>query len=69
MKRTHFFLGIISLVAAGLLWLVDLTRWETSLGETFLAKVSIYPAAFFGLLGLVLIYWSLKPLLGGGKHK
>ena len=65
MKRTHFVAGIISLGLAVILWLVDLTKLETSLGDSFLAKVSVYPAAFFGLLGLMLIFWSLKPLLWG----
>lgn len=63
MKRKTFYAGIAAIVIAVVLALLNLTRIETSFGETFLANVNIYPAAFFALLGLVLIFLGLKPLL------
>lgn len=63
MNKRQLFAGIVSLAAAAVFALLNLTQFETKFGETFLASIKIYPAAFFALLGLMLIFWGLKPLL------
>ena len=63
MNKKPFFAGIASLIIAVCLALLNLTKIETSLGETFLATIKIYPAAFFALLGLMLLFLGVKPLL------
>jgi hypothetical protein len=63
MKKTQFFAGITSLGAGGLLWLLDKTRYVFIFGEDPLRRMSIYPAAFFILLGLLLVLRSLKPVI------
>jgi len=63
MNKRQFFAGIVSLVVAAVFALLNLTQYETKFGESFLANIKIYPAAFFALLGLMLIFWGLKPLL------
>jgi hypothetical protein len=58
MKKALVISGAISLVLAFVIFLVDLTKFEFFVGAT---NVKIYPAAFFGLLGLVLIsrgFWK-----------
>jgi hypothetical protein len=62
MKGKHVFFGIVSLVAAGILVLLDVVKIEPSFAESIATRVQIYPAAFLGLLGLVLLYVGLKPL-------
>jgi len=62
MKKKQFYAGIVSLGTASILALFNLGTIKTSFGETFLANVTVYPAAFFALLGLLLIYINLKPL-------
>ena len=62
MKGKHVFFGIVSLVMAGVLVLFDMVKIEPSLAEGFATRVQIYPVAFFGLLGLTLLYVGLKPL-------
>lgn len=62
MKKKQFYSGIVALVLALVLTLLNFTKIETSFGETFLASVKIYPAAFFALLGILLVYLGLKPL-------
>jgi len=63
MNKRQLIAGIVSLVVAAVFALLNFTQFETKFGETFLATIKIYPAAFFALLGLMLIFWGLKPLL------
>lgn len=62
MNKKQFYSGVVAVLLAVILMMVNLTKIETSFGETFLASVKIYPAAFFALLGILLIYLGLKPL-------
>lgn len=62
MNKRQLFSGVASLGLALILTLLNFTKIETSFGETFLARVSIYPAAFFAFLGMLLIFLGLKPL-------
>ena len=62
MNKKQFYAGVVSMGLAVIFTLLDLTKIEASLGETFLANVSIYPAAFFALLGVLLVFLGLKPL-------
>ena len=63
MKKMQFYAGIVSLVIAAFFAVSNFTKIEMSFGETFLANVHAYPAAFFALLGLFLIFIGLKPFL------
>jgi hypothetical protein len=63
MNKNQFYAGIGSMGIAAVLYLLNLTFFETKFGETFLASIKLYPAAFFALLGLLLIFMGLKPLL------
>lgn len=62
MKKIQFFTGLVSLGIAGALSLLDLTMIKVSLSNTSLSSMSIYPAAFFALLGVLWMYHGLKPL-------
>jgi len=62
MKTKFFYAGSVSLGIAGGLFLLDLTTIKLSFSDTSLSTMSIYPAAFFALLGLLLVYYGLKPL-------
>jgi len=62
MKVKQFYAGTISLGVSIALALLDLTRIKLSFSDTSVSTMTIYPAAFFALLGLLLIYQSLKPL-------
>ena len=53
MKKGLVISGAVSLVLAVIIFLMDLTKFEFLVGAT---NVKIYPAAFFGLLGLVLVF-------------
>ena len=68
MKTRLFYTGAISLGVAAVLTLINLTEIKTSFGETFLVDVNIYPAAFFALLGLLLMYFGLRPLWRNKKQ-
>jgi len=63
MKKTQVYAGLVSLVIASAFALLNLTRIEASFNKTFLANIYIYPVAFFVLLGLMLMFLGLKPLL------
>ena len=52
MKKGLVISGAVSLTLAVVIFLMDLTKFEFLAGAT---NVKIYPAAFFGLLGLVLV--------------
>ena len=62
MKTKLFYAGAISMGIAAVLALLDLTTIKLSLSDTTLSTMTLYPAAFFALLGLLLIYHGLKPL-------
>jgi hypothetical protein len=62
MKTKLFYAGAISLGIAAALALLDLTTFKVSFSDTSLSTLTIYPAAFFALLGLLLIYYGLRPL-------
>ena len=62
MKTKQFYAGTISLGVAIALLLLDLTKIKVSFSDTSVSTMTVYPAAFFVLLGLLLIYHSLKPL-------
>jgi hypothetical protein len=62
MNKKPIYAGVGCLLVAGLLALFDVTKMEASLSEPFVTAVRIYPAAFFALLGLVLIYLGARPL-------
>ena len=47
---------------AAALALLDLTMFKISFNATSLSTMTIYPAAFFALLGLLLMYHGLRPL-------
>ena len=62
MKSKLFYTGVISIGIAAALALLDLTMFKISFSATSLSTMTIYPAAFFALLGLFLIYNGLRPL-------
>ena len=63
MNKKQFYAGVVSFGAAAIFMLLNVTKIETSFGDTFLASISIYPVAFFALLGVLLVFLGLKPLL------
>ena len=62
MKTKLFYAGAISMGIAAALALLDLTTIKMSFSDTSLSTMIIYPAAFFVLLGLLLMYYGLRPL-------
>ena len=60
MNKKQFYAGIVSLGLAVIFTLLNLTQIKTSFGETFLTNISIYPVAFFALLGVILMLNALK---------
>ena len=62
MKTKLFYTGAVSLVIATALMMLDLTKIKISLSATSLSTMTIYPVAFFALLGLLMMYNGLRPL-------
>ena len=62
MKTKLFYAGATSLGIAAALALLDLTTIRMSFSDTSVSTMTIYPAAFFALLGLLLMYYGLRPL-------
>ena len=62
MKTKLFYAGAISMGIAAALALLDLTTIKLSFSDISVSTMTIYPAAFFALLGLLLMYNGLKPL-------
>jgi len=62
MRTKLFYTGAISLVIAAALLMLDLTMIKISLSDSSLLTMTIYTAAFFALLGLLLMYNGLRPL-------
>lgn len=60
--KTKLLVGVISLGIATALMLLDLSKIKISFSDTSLSTMTIYPAAFFALLGLLMIYNGLRPL-------
>lgn len=61
MKLKQFYAGAIAL---GISIAIELLGWTTikvSFSDVSLSTMTVYPVAFFALLGLLLIYHSLKP--------
>jgi hypothetical protein len=63
MRKTQFIAGFVSLVIAAMLGLAGFTRLDMTLNGSLPTNVHIYPAAFFVLLGVWLIFLGVKPLL------
>ena len=63
MKVKQFYGGSISLGVSIALMLLDLTKIKMSFSDTSVSTMTVYPVVFFVLLGFLLIYNSLKPLL------
>ena len=61
MKTKLFYTGVISFGIAAALTLLDLTMIKISFSDTSLSTMTIYPAAFFALLGLFSMYNGLRP--------
>lgn len=60
MKVKQFYAGAVSL---GISIAIELLGWTTikvSFSDTSISTMTVYPVAFFALLGLLLIYHSLK---------
>jgi len=62
MKTKLFYTGAISMGIAAALALLDLTTIKLSFSDTSVSTMTVYPAAFFALLGLLLMYYGLRPL-------
>jgi len=62
MKTKQFYAGAISMGIASALALLDLTTIKLSFSDTAVSTMTVYPAAFFALLGLLLMYYGLRPL-------
>ena len=66
MTRILLMSGIVSCLIAGVLFLVDLT----AVGLQFPAcRVQVYPAAFFALVGLVLLFRAFKMRFSSREHQ
>ena len=62
MKKKLFYAGVISMGIAAVLALLDLTLIKISFSDTALSTMTIFPVAFFGFSGLILMYYGLRPL-------
>lgn len=60
MNKKLFTAGLVSLGVAVVFVALNLTKIVTSLGDSFLVNVIIYPAAFFAILGVILIFRGLR---------
>jgi succinate-acetate transporter protein len=56
-KRTQLLVGLSALAIAAVLFTLSETKYVTMVGS---GNVAVYPAAFFGLLGVIQIYRSLR---------
>ena len=62
MKTKLIYTGAISMGIAAALAFLDLTMIKISLSAVSFSTMTIYPAAFFALLGLLLMYNGLRAL-------
>ena len=60
MKNTLLVAGFSSLVVAVVLYTLGYANLNFLVGST---EVLIFPAAFFGLLGLVLLFWAVRNII------
>jgi hypothetical protein len=60
MQKTLLIAGFSALGLAFVLYLLGYTDLNYSIGGT---AVLIYPATFFGLLGLVFMFWAVRSAL------
>ncbi len=60
MNKKSFIAGLVSLGIAAVFIVLNLTKIVTSIGDTFLVNIIIYPAAFFAILGAILIFRGLR---------
>ncbi|HBY07151.1 MAG TPA: hypothetical protein DEH22_04960 [Chloroflexi bacterium] len=63
MKKKFVYAGFVLWLFAVILDVINLTWFEATAGDTNLVNISVYPAAFLALLGLLLVFLGLKPLL------
>lgn len=63
MKKTQFIAGFVSLVIAAILGLAGFTHIDMTLNGALPTNIHLYPAGFFALLGVWLIFLGVKPLL------
>ena len=61
MKTKLIYTAMISIVIAAALAFFDLTMIKISFSDTSVSTMTIYPAAFFALLGLLLMHHGLRP--------
>lgn len=59
MQRTQLIAGILSLGLAAVLYILGYTNYDFMIQRT---HVLVYPAAFFALAGLVLLFWATRDL-------
>jgi len=62
MKVKQFYAGAVSLGISIAIELLDLTKIKVPFSNTSVSTITVYPVAFFVILGLLFIYHSLKPL-------
>ena len=62
MKTKLLYSGAVSMGIAAVLVSLDLSMIKISLSKTSLSTMTVYPTAFFALLGLSLMYNGLRPL-------
>ena len=60
MQKTLLIAGFSSLVLAVILYAFGYTNFIYEVGN---GQALIYPAAFFGLLGLVFMFWAVRSAL------
>ena len=63
MKKKFVYAGFVLWLFAVILDVINLTWFEATAGDTNLVNISVSPAAFLALLGLLLVFLGLKPLL------
>jgi len=62
MNNKQFYVGSVTLGIAITLHSLDLTMIKISFSDVTLSTMTIYPVAFFVLLGLSLMYYGIQPL-------
>lgn len=60
MNKKSLIAGLVSLGIAAVFVALNLTKIVTSVGDSFLVNVIIYPAAFFAIVGVILIIRGLR---------
>ena len=60
MKKNMIIAGVVCIVAGIAMYAFNLDIFKLSLGDVVRTNIQVYPAAFFGLVGLVLVFRGLK---------